>query len=96
MIGTIASMISKNNEMNDNIFVLSMARNPDNTTKVSLRITGDPEGVDLKSIISELVELVGGEAGGHQHAAGAIIDTEREEKFIEEAKALFENLKLIK
>ena len=94
MIGTIASMISKNNEMDENIFVLSMARNPDNTTKVSLRITGNPEDIDLKSIISELVERVGGEAGGHQYAAGAIIDTEREDKFIEEAKALFENVKM--
>jgi len=93
MIGTIASMISKNNEIAENIFVLSMARNPDNTTKVSLRVSGNPEGVDLKSIVSELVERVGGEAGGHQMAAGAIIDTEQEDKFIEEAKALFESLK---
>jgi len=93
MIGTIASMISKNNEIAENIFVLSMARNPDNTTKVSLRVSGNPEGVDLKSIVSELVERVGGEAGGHQMAAGAIIDTAIEDKFIEEAKALFESLK---
>ena len=55
MIGTIASMISKNNEIDENIFVLSMARNPDGTTKVSLRVSGNPEGVDLKSIVSELV-----------------------------------------
>jgi RecJ-like exonuclease len=94
MIGTIASMISKNNDIEENIFVLSMARNPDNTTKVSLRISGNPKGVDLKSIVAELVERVGGEAGGHQLAAGAIIDTGREDKFIEEAKALFESLKL--
>ncbi|KYK26825.1 hypothetical protein AYK26_04535 [Euryarchaeota archaeon SM23-78] len=93
MIGTIASIISKNNEMDDNIFILSMARNPDNTTKVSLRITGKPEGVDLKGIVSELVQRVGGEAGGHQHAAGAIIDTDKEDKFIEEAKGLFESKK---
>jgi single-stranded-DNA-specific exonuclease len=93
MIGTIASMISKNNEIDENIFVLSMARNPDNTTKVSLRVSGNPEGVDLKSIVSELVERVGGEAGGHQMAAGAIIDTALEDKFIEQAKALFESFK---
>ncbi|MBN2053061.1 DHH family phosphoesterase [Candidatus Woesearchaeota archaeon] len=94
MIGTIASMISKNNEMENNIFVLSMARNDDNTTKISLRVTGNPEDVDLKSMISELIDRVGGEAGGHQYAAGAIIDTEKEEKFIEEAKALFESMEL--
>jgi len=92
MIGTIASMISKNNEMDNNIFVLSMARNQDDTTKVSLRITGNPDEVDLKSVVAELVEQVGGEAGGHQHAAGAIIDTDKEEKFIEHAKVLFDNV----
>jgi len=94
MIGTIASMISKNNEVENNVFVLSMARNNDNTTKVSLRIAGNPESVDLKSIISELIERVGGEAGGHQYAAGAIIETEKEEKFIEEAKSLFDSINL--
>jgi len=94
MIGTIASIISKNSEMEDNIFVLSMARNPDNTTKISLRVTGNPVGADLKSIVAELVARVGGEAGGHQFAAGAVIDTEKEEKFIEEAKAMFESLNL--
>lgn len=93
MIGTIASMISKNNEIAENMFVLSMARNPDGTTKVSLRVSGNPGGVDLKSIVSELVEKVGGEAGGHQLAAGALIDTGQEDKFIEEAKALFESIK---
>jgi single-stranded-DNA-specific exonuclease len=95
MIGTMASMISKNSEMESNIFVLSMARNHDNTTKVSLRITGNPESVDLKSIVAELVERIGGEAGGHQHAAGAIIDTEHENRFIEAAKELFENMNLL-
>ena len=94
MIGTIASIISKNNDMDENIFVLSMARNPDDTTKVSLRITGSPEGVDLKGVVSELVQRVGGEAGGHQYAAGAIIDTDKEDAFIEEAKGLFESKKL--
>jgi RecJ-like exonuclease len=94
MIGTIASMISKNNELDNNVFVMSMARNPDSTTKVSLRITGNPDGIDLKSIVAELVEMVGGEAGGHQYAAGAIIETEKEEKFIEQAKALFETARL--
>lgn len=93
MIGTIASIISKNNEMDDNIFILSMARNPDDTTKVSLRITGNPDSVDLKGIVSTIVERIGGEAGGHQFAAGAIIDTDKEDKFIEEAKGLFEGTK---
>ncbi|MBN2459551.1 DHH family phosphoesterase [Candidatus Woesearchaeota archaeon] len=95
MIGTIASMISKNNELDNNVFVMSMARNPDSTTKVSLRITGNPDGIDLKGIVAELVERVGGEAGGHQYAAGAIIETDKEDKFIEQARSLFESASFI-
>jgi nanoRNase/pAp phosphatase (c-di-AMP/oligoRNAs hydrolase) len=60
-----------------------------------LRISGEAKNVDLKSIVGELVSRVGGEAGGHQLAAGAIIDTDKEDKFIEEAKALFERIKPI-
>jgi single-stranded-DNA-specific exonuclease len=90
MIGTLASMISKKNDFEKNIFVLSMARNDEATTKISLRISGNPQNVDLKSIMSELIAKVGGEAGGHQFAAGAIINIETEEQFIEEAKEIFE------
>lgn len=92
MIGTLASMISKNRELEHSIFVLSMARNPDKTTKVSLRVSGSPENIDLKQVISDLVKIVGGEAGGHRSAAGATIENEKEELFIEAAKEYFESL----
>jgi len=92
MIGTIASMISKNRELEHSIFVLSMARNPDKTTKISLRISGNPDNIDLKLIISDLVKEVGGEAGGHRSAAGATIESDKEEIFIEVAKEYFKSL----
>ncbi len=90
MIGTLASMISKNKSFEKDIFVLSMARNDDQTTKISLRISGNPAGVDLKEVIAGIISIVGGEAGGHQHAAGAIIETNKEEEFIACAKEAFE------
>jgi RecJ-like exonuclease len=94
VIGTIASMITKNKEIEKNTFLLSMARNTDDTTKISLRISGNPAGVDLKEIVSEIARNVGGEAGGHQYAAGAIIQTEKEDKFIEHAKEVLEKQNL--
>ncbi|MBN1792621.1 DHH family phosphoesterase [Candidatus Woesearchaeota archaeon] len=89
VVGTIASMITKNGDAGRDTFVLSMARNIDDTTKVSLRVSNNPAGVDLKAIVSEVTSVVGGEAGGHQYAAGAIIATEREDAFIEVAKEVF-------
>jgi len=92
IIGTLASMISKNKSFEKDIFVLSMARNDDDTTKISLRISGNPACVDLKEVIAGIVSIVGGEAGGHQHAAGAIIETGKEDEFIACAKETFESM----
>ncbi|MBN2142096.1 DHH family phosphoesterase, partial [Candidatus Woesearchaeota archaeon] len=89
VVGTIASMITKNGDMKESTFVLSMARNLDDTTKVSLRVSNNPDGIDLKEIVSEITSVVGGEAGGHQYAAGAIILTRREADFIVEAEKVF-------
>jgi nanoRNase/pAp phosphatase (c-di-AMP/oligoRNAs hydrolase) len=90
MIGTVASIISKSNEMKEGTYIISMARADDGTTKVSLRIASKRRdagaSVDLRGIADEITKQVGGEAGGHQYAAGAIINTEKEEVFIEDAK----------
>lgn len=82
--GTLASMLSKSNEFKEGTLVLSMAQQMDNTTKISLRAAGN-NGNDLMEIIKKITEKVGGEAGGHKDAAGAIIKTEKEEEFIKEA-----------
>ena len=46
IIGTLASIISKSNDIEDNTYVLSLAQKENNTTKVSLRISG----IDKKDI----------------------------------------------
>jgi RecJ-like exonuclease len=90
MIGTTASIISKSNEFKEGTYIMSLARQDDGTTKVSLRISGRnrSEEIDLRGIVSEITRQTGGEAGGHMHAAGAIISSEDEEKFIESAKSV--------
>lgn len=87
MIGTLASILSKSNDINDK-YIMSLARLDSKTTKVSLRFSGKKD-VDLKKLVSEITEKIDGEAGGHKNAAGALIDTNDEESFIKEAIELF-------
>ncbi len=89
MIGTLASIISKSNGLEPGTFVLSMAQQPNSTVKVSLRVSGNVKA-DLVSVISEVASAVGGQAGGHINAAGAIISMEKESEFMDAARSTFE------
>jgi single-stranded-DNA-specific exonuclease len=90
IIGTLASIVSKSNAIQEK-FVMSLAQVEDGTTKVSLRMSGNYPELDLKQIISEIVnELPNCEAGGHANAAGALIPTNIEEDFIKKAKIILE------
>ncbi|MBW3003858.1 DHH family phosphoesterase [Candidatus Woesearchaeota archaeon] len=92
IVGTLASILSKSNNIKENTYLMSLAQLIDNTTKVSLRVAGlkPSTDIDLRSIIKEIVDIVGGEAGGHQFAAGAVIPTEKEDEFIKVAKDVLE------
>jgi len=85
IIGTLASIVAKSNMVKKGTFILSLAQMLDNTTKVSLRFSGKKE-IDLREVIKSITDKVGGEAGGHARAAGALIETEKEKEFIEAAK----------
>ncbi len=89
MIGTLASIVSKSSHMAPGTFVLSLARAEDSFTKISLRLAGEKlvKGeFNLMELLTEITSRVGGQAGGHHEAAGAIIKTEKEEEFIIEAR----------
>ncbi len=88
IIGTIASIISKSGEYKDGTYIMALARDHDCKTKVSVRMSGQT-GARLVDFIKSIVDSTGGEAGGHSNAAGALIDTERENEFIERAKKYF-------
>lgn len=90
LIGTLASILSKSNNIQEK-FIMSMAQLIDGTTKVSLRVCGNNNGMDLKQIISEIIkDMPNCEAGGHANAAGALIPTDMEDKFINKAKVILE------
>lgn len=86
IIGTLASIISKSNELKDGTFILSMADMMNGYYKVSLRLSGRKEDADLREIVKKISDKVGGEAGGHMNAAGAMIKEDRVEEFIKTAK----------
>jgi RecJ-like exonuclease len=92
MIGTLGSILSKSADIDKNLFILSLARNDDDTTKISLRISGNPENINLKEIIGLIIERINnGSAGGHNFAAGAVIDTDHEDVFINAAQDILEH-----
>lgn len=89
IIGTLASIISKSGEIEDNVYVMSLAyATEEKNIKVSLRIAGmrPNKAVDLQKIVLDIVKAIGaGEAGGHMQAAGAVIPLEKEYDFIDAA-----------
>ncbi len=85
VIGTVCSIISRNNSLSNNTFLLGLSRMNDKYTKISMRYKGDNE-VNLKDILMEILGDNEGEVGGHHFAAGAYIPIEFENEFIDRAK----------
>jgi single-stranded-DNA-specific exonuclease len=90
IIGTVASIMSMSALYKEGTVVITMAHNQDKI-KVSGRVCGrekansqDPR--NLKQMMDEITELIGGESGGHKFAAGCVISKEKEEAFIELVK----------
>ena len=70
-----------------------MARNrDDNQTKISMRYAGKPsQEIDLHALMTKIISNLGeGETGGHANAAGAVICSDNEQKFINEATKVLE------
>jgi single-stranded-DNA-specific exonuclease len=96
MAGIFASIVSYSNFIDKNKFILTMSRNEDDSTKISLRYSRNSinSNINLYEILSKIVLSIDGEFGGHKNAAGAIIKTQFEEKFIQNAINYFNKLSL--
>ncbi len=94
IIGTLASILSKSGDIPSGTYILSLARSlMEDTTKVSLRIAGNGNNgdVDLRMIVNQAISALGeGESGGHSNAAGAMIPTECEDRFLEIARDILD------
>ena len=80
MIGTLCSIIAHSGKVEDGTVIIGLSRLPGRLTKVSMRLCG--KGLDLFKIATVTAEKVGGLAGGHKEAAGAVIPTLAENEFI--------------
>lgn len=86
IIGTVASILSMSALYKEGTVIITMAHNKDKI-KVSSRISGrekledDPR--NLKQMMDEITDLIGGESGGHKVAAGCVISKDKEEAFIQ-------------
>lgn len=89
IIGTLASILSFSKELKKYDYIMAMSQNVDSTTKISVRYTGKDNTKDVRILIKKVIKKVGGEAGGHRSAAGAIISTDKEKEFIESALEIF-------
>jgi len=88
IIGTIASILSMSAIYKEGTIIIAMAYNQDKI-KVSSRISGSRKtetSRNLREVMDEITELIGGESGGHQFAAGCTISKEKEQAFIELVK----------
>lgn len=101
MAGTIASILSNSKAYDPGTTIITMAHDTQNPEKVKVsarNVKGfSEEGKEIETknvceVLNQIVkELPGkGEMGGHQHAAGAIINKEDEKKFINALKEKME------
>lgn len=81
MVGTIASIISSSSTYKEETIIIAMAENEDKI-KISARNVGG-KGRNVREVLEKIVNSLGGEVGGHEFAAGAIISRESEQEFIE-------------
>jgi len=85
LVGIIAGMLY-GSVIEENKPIIALARNEDNTVKISGRATAQlvRNGINLGGAFKELSkELIGVEGGGHKIAAGCKVDEEILEKFLE-------------
>ena len=93
MIGTIASIISNSNLYEEGTVIVTLAHDKERI-KVSARNVGKT-GRNVREILQNVITPIGGEAGGHEFAAGCNILKKNEKRFLELLKKELE-LEVIK
>jgi len=91
--GTIASILSNSHGYTEGTVIVVMSYY-ENKIKISARIVGR-RGINLRELLAKIILEIGGEIGGHENAAGAIIQRDKETKFINALKKSFE-IQLVK
>ncbi len=94
VVGTVAGMVLGSGDVDRRLPIIAFAESEEREgVKVSSRGTKRlvDEGLDLSSVMTECSKIVGGEGGGHDIAAGALIPCGKEEEFLEEVEDMIES-----
>jgi len=86
--GTIASILSYSSLYEEGTIIITMAYCNDKI-KVSARNVGR-NGRNVREVLSNVMEKIEGEVGGHEFAAGCLISKEKEQEFIDLLKKSLE------
>jgi RecJ-like exonuclease len=82
LIGTILS-IALNSNLVDDRPIFGFAETENGKTKVSARTSRNLKRINLRDIITQAAKEMGAQGGGHQFAAGALIESGKEREFME-------------
>ncbi len=93
IVGIIASILSTSGLYRNGTAIIIMAYYEDKI-KISARNSGRT-GKNVREILNNIIEKIGGEVGGHEFAAGAIISKAKEQDFINSLKKNLE-LEIVK
>ncbi|MBS3782488.1 MAG: DHH family phosphoesterase [Candidatus Thermoplasmatota archaeon] len=94
VVGTVAGMLLSSGDVERRLPIIAFAKSEERDgVKVSSRGTKRlvKKGLDLSSIMSKCSKKVGGEGGGHDIAAGALIPDGKEEEFLGEVEDMIES-----
>ena len=83
MIGTVTSIVLSSNLLGNERPVLGFADINEKEIKVSARVAREVN-LNMRDILIQASQAVGGEAGGHEKAAGAIVPADNLKNFVEE------------
>ncbi|MEM5879088.1 MAG: DHH family phosphoesterase [Candidatus Aenigmatarchaeota archaeon] len=82
LIGTITSIALNSNIFNSKKPVFGIVESEDNSLKISARLSKEIKNINLREVLYYAAKLLKGEAGGHIHAAGALIDKNLQNDFV--------------
>jgi len=83
LLSVIVSIMSSSFVYSNGKIIVGMADRNDGNIKISSRICGECNDIDLRKVIEPLLKLVNGEGSGNNRSAGGIIPKDKSEEFIE-------------
>ncbi|MEM7821681.1 MAG: DHH family phosphoesterase, partial [Candidatus Aenigmatarchaeota archaeon] len=82
LIGTITSIALNSNIFNSNKPLFGIVESEENNLKISARLSKEVRNINLREVLYHVIKELGGEVGGHAHAAGALIDKNLQNDFV--------------